>query len=157
MKRLLAALLIAPSVLVACGDAKPGVVTGDVFLAVDLGNETSLAKARVALLPDDPQLDSALARLCPKDAAGQGTAWRERARVLGAAVQQTTVTDANAHFAFDSVAPGEYRLWADTTLKAERWTWLHRIEVEPGDTTRVTLSNDNPDENPFRCDRTIPR
>ncbi|HEU0053294.1 MAG TPA: carboxypeptidase-like regulatory domain-containing protein, partial [Longimicrobium sp.] len=153
--RSLPLVLVLSCLLAACGEAKPGAVAGDVFLAVDLGNEQSLANARVSLLADDPELDSTLAKLCPKSAAERGSAWEGRARILGALVRKETVSDANARFAFDSVAPGRYRLWADTTLKGERWTWLHPVKVEAGDTARVTLSNDNPDENPFRCDRSI--
>jgi hypothetical protein len=130
-------------------------IVGDMYLAVDLGNEANLAGARVSLLPDEEELDSALARTCPRDTAGQAAAWAARARILGGRATRTVVTDAGAKFTLDSVAPGRYRLWADTTVGKERWTWLHPVRVASGDTTQVVLSNDNPDENPFRCDRSF--
>jgi hypothetical protein len=142
-------------VLSACGEKAPGVIAGDVYLAVDLGNEANLAGARISLLADEVEIDSALAKTCPRDMAGQGAAWAARARILDARVRRSVVTDAGAKFTLDSVPPGRYRLWADTTVGKERWTWLHPVKVASGDTTQVVLSNDNPDENPFRCDRSF--
>jgi len=44
-----------------------------------------------------------------------------------------------------------HRLWADTVIDAEHWTWLEPIEIEKGDSIRLNLSTGNVDDNPFRC------
>jgi hypothetical protein len=141
----------------ACGDARPGALAGDAYLVLDSGEEVSLAGMPVRLVPESETLDSLLSQACPRrggaapDSAAQARAWRERARILSGQTSRTVASDAAAHFAIDSVAPGEYRVWADTTYGDTRWTWLHPVTVGAGDTARITLSNANPDENPFRC------
>lgn len=82
----------------------------------------------------------------PLHRAAQEQAWRERERILSAQARRTVTTGAQAEFALDSVPPGRYRLWADTTVGGARWTWLHPVTVRPGDTLRVALSNANSDE-----------
>lgn len=140
--------------LAACGEPAPGTVVGDVFLAEDIGYEVNLAGLPVHLLEDEAEVDSALARICPEEAGiSPAEAWRERARILGARAVRVDTTDAGARFAMDSVPPGRYLLWADTTVDATHWSWLHPVRVPPGDTVRANLTNANPDENPFRCGR----
>ncbi len=151
---------LALSVVLAGCDRAPGTIRGDVFIAENIGQEINLTHASVRLLEDSgSDLDSALARICPTRAAPgtfaspaqQEQAWRERERILDAQTLRTVRTDARASFALDSVPPGTYRLWADTTIGSTRWTWLERVRVPGGDTVRLNLSNANPDENPFRC------
>ncbi|MBW3631141.1 MAG: hypothetical protein KY464_17860, partial [Gemmatimonadetes bacterium] len=64
---------------------------------------------------------------------------------------RTVRTGPRAEFAIDSIEPGEYRLWADTVIDAEHWTWLEPVAIEAGDSIRLNLTNANVDENPFRC------
>lgn len=142
----------------ACGPPEPGRITGDAFLVEGIGREVNLAGLEVRLVAEEEQLDSALARFCPTrhvphpaPLALHERAWTERERVLQPLVRATTTADRRATFVFPEVAPGRYRLWADTTLGEVRWTWLHPVRLMPGDTLRVQLSNANPDENPFRC------
>ncbi len=142
----------------SCGNPQPGTIVGDMFLAEDLSRQINLAGAPVHLLPHEAALDSALARICPNrrgaaapSRAAQEQAWRKRERILSAQARRTVTTGAQAEFALDSVPPGRYRLWADTTVGGARWTWLHPVTVRPGDTLRVALSNANSDEDPFRC------
>ena len=84
-----------------------------------------------------------------RDAYDRG--WRARDRLLADAVRRTVRTSPRAEFFIDSIEPGEYRLWADTVIDEERWSWLHPVQIEAGDSLRVNLSNANVDENPFRC------
>ncbi len=138
--------------LAACGDPEPGTIVGDVFLAEQMGQEVNLAGAPVHLIPEAEEIDTTLARLCPPRQGGaEERAWRERARILRARAQRTVRTNPRAQFVMDSVAPGRYRLWADTTVDGTRWTWLEPVRIRGGDTVRANLSNANPDENPFRC------
>ena len=151
-------LALSP-LLTACEGSSPGTIVGDVFLAEGLGREINVARLPLHLLEEDAELDSVIARICPtregavatSRTAAQEQAWRERTRILEARVQKTVTTDAQARFRIDSVAPGRYRLWADTTIDATRWTWLQPVTVQAGDSIRVNLTNDNPDHNPFRC------
>lgn len=83
------------------------------------------------------------------DAYARG--WRARNRLLQDAIRRTVRTNEQAQFAIDSIEPGEYRLWADTVIDSEHWTWLEPVEIEAGDSVRVNLSNANVDDNPFRC------
>jgi hypothetical protein len=145
--------------LAGCGDDGPGVVAGDAFL-VQLDSEVNLAGMPVHLVTgDELQIDSALAKLCPPRqgadsaalAAAHARAWQERGRILQARRTRSTRASAQARFVFDSVPPGEYRVWADTSVVGERWTWLADVRVRGGDTARVDLTSANPDENPFRC------
>lgn len=148
--------------LAACGDAGPGAVSGEAFLAQDLDRVVNLPGLSVHLLAEEEEpaaLDSALAKICPRaGGATVGTpreadarAWEARGRMLAARSRLVARADARSHFAFDSVPPGRYRLWADTTVGDERWTWLVPVRVSAGDTARADLTNANPDENPFRC------
>jgi len=148
-------------VLAACGkaDTRPGTVSGDAYIVTEEGQEVSLASMPVALVPEAEQLDSLLARLCPRrdpaapapDSAMQAQAWRQRARLLSGRAAKRASTDAAAHFRLDSIAPGKYRVWADTAYGGQRWSWLQPVTIKPGDTAKVALSNANPDDNPFRC------
>lgn len=83
------------------------------------------------------------------DAYARG--WRARNRLLQDAVERTVRTGARAGFTIDSIEPGEYRIWADTVIDGEHFTWLEPVEIEAGDSVRMNLSNANLDENPFRC------
>ncbi|HYJ78713.1 MAG TPA: hypothetical protein VEW03_03850 [Longimicrobiaceae bacterium] len=153
----LAVLVGGVLAVAACGDPRPAVVQGDAFLAHDIGREVELPGLRVRLVREPAaaaELDSALARACAAatDSAAAG-AWRERSRVLAAHTVGSATANAAAQFVLDSVAPGAYRLWADTTVGDTRWTWLQPVTVRAGDTVRVNLTNSNPDENPFRCRR----
>jgi hypothetical protein len=78
-------------------------------------------------------------------------AWTVREGLLQERVLRSEVTDGGATFAFDSVAPGRYRVWADAVLNGERWAWLPRVQLRGGDTLRVNLSNGNVESNPFKC------
>jgi hypothetical protein len=159
-KHLRALIPAAALLLAACGEPEPGVVEGDVFLAEDVGREVNLAGARVRLVRDlgrKAELDSLLARrACPTragavpGAGAQERAWRERGRLLDSLAVASATADARARFRVGA-APGRYRLWTDTTVRGERWTWLQPVIVRAGETARVNLSNANPDENPFRC------
>jgi hypothetical protein len=84
-----------------------------------------------------------------RDAYARG--WRARDRLLRDAVRRTVRTSPRAEFLIDSIEPGKYRLWADTIIDAEHWSWLEMVEIEAGDSIRVNLNNANVDENPFRC------
>lgn len=149
---------IAVAALAACGPPAPGAVRGDAFLVEDIGREVNLAGMQVRLLPEDVELDSTLARICPSrladpadPVASHARALAQREGILRPRVRTAAVTDAKAQFAFRDLPPGDYRLWADTTIGTVRWSWLVAVKVAPGDTARVELSNANPDENPFRC------
>lgn len=154
------ALLTVLSLLAAC-DSSPGKIRGDMYLVEDLDREVNLAGATVRLVWEgeraSTQIDSALGAICPTRGGATPTeveweeARRARARILQAATRQTTVTDARARFAFDSVPVGRWRLWADTVVGTTRWTWLHRVRINPGDSVEADLSNANNDDNPFRC------
>ena len=143
--------------MAACGNSRSATIEGDVFLAEGLQQEVNLAGLPVHLIPDEAEIDSVLVGLCPAPggapapAAARERAWRERARVLRERSQETATTDAEAHFVLDSIKPGRYRLWADSTVGDAHWTWLQRLTVRAGDTARVDLSNANSDEDPFRC------
>ena len=162
MKRTVPLLLLLTA-LAGCDD-RPGSVEGDAYLVLELGHERSLAGLRVRLLRDLPklaELDSLIGRVCPTRADTAATrlrapelwerAWAERERILTPLAVREVVTDAGARFRIDGIPPGRYRLWADTTVGERRWSWLAPLRVRAGDTTRVNLSNANPDENPFRC------
>ncbi len=150
----------AVAFLAACGGEKaPGRVVGDAFLAQNIDQQVNLAALPVHLLREEEMLDSLLAPLCPPRGPGDAPptpeawarGWEARRGILRPLVLRSVVTDAQAQFAMDSVPPGEYLLWADTTLSGKRWTWLAPIRVRSGDTLRLNLTNDNPDENPLRC------
>ncbi|HET7230918.1 MAG TPA: hypothetical protein VFJ16_12990 [Longimicrobium sp.] len=153
--------VLCAAVLAACGkpDTRPGTVTGDAYIVTDGGQEVSLANLPVALVPEAEQLDSLLARLCPRrdpaaaapDSAAQAAAWQQRARLLSGRASKHARTDAAARYRLDAVAPGKYRVWADTAYGGQRWSWLQPVTVSPGDSAKVALSNANPDDNPFRC------
>lgn len=155
-----AAGLAAAVLLAGCGGEKaPGMVVGDAFLAQNIDQQINLAALPVHLLRTDEMLDSTLAPLCPPRGPGDtppppeawARGWQARKAILRPLVLRSTVTNDQAQFALDSVAPGEYLLWADTVLSEKRWTWLAPIRVRSGDTLRLNLTNDNPDENPLRC------
>ena len=147
-----------------------GALTGDGYVALETGEQTSIDARTVRLLPDALALDSALALICMRrqtelDALGDSAAaeaaravsyasWQARERLLSRhALRIPVVADTGGRFSVDSVGAGTYRVWADATVSGERWTWMAPIEVRGGDTVRVTLSNNNADEDPFRCQR----
>ena len=155
-------ILAVSIVLAACSKA-PGKIQGDVYLAEDLDDITNLAGATIHLVWEgeraSTQIDSALGAVCPTREGAMSTpaarerAWRERERILRARIVRTTASDARARFAIDSVPPGRYRLWADTVVDGDHWTWLHRVRMDPGDSVEADLNNGNHDDNPFRCIR----
>jgi hypothetical protein len=174
MKRIGGSLWVVLALVAAAacgGGPEHGRVAGDVFVALETGEEVNVGGERVHLLPEAAGLDSALASICEQrrrelarveqeaDTARAAAlrreavdrAWRSRAELLGSRARQAAVTGADAKFAFDSVPAGEYRVWADARVQGQRWTWLHPIEVRGGDSLRVSLDNANPDEDPFRC------
>ncbi len=167
----LAALLLA-----ACGPDAPGTVQGDLFIVTANGDQIDLLGRAVHLIPesDEFRIDSIIQPVCATRAAdlaripADGTpradslrsaalerAWAERERVMKPYARRVVRTGQGARFAFDTVAPGEYRVWADAVVEGDRWSWTPRIRVRPGDTVRVDLSNGNPDEDPFRCQTKI--
>jgi len=155
-----AAFCAAGLALAACkADTRPGTVAGDAYIVTESGQEVNMAGLPVGLVPETEQLDSLLRTLCPRganpaqpvDSAAQARAWQGRARLLGGRAAKRASTDAAAHFRLDGVAPGKYRVWADTTYGGTHWTWLAPVTVAAGDTAKVALSNANPDESPFRC------
>jgi hypothetical protein len=136
-------------------------VEGDAYLVLESGQEVSLGSLRVRLVPEVEGMDTVLARSCPRstvrgapapDSAQYAHAWAVRAQMLARRAVRETHADRAAHFRLDSVPPGRYRVWADTSYGGERWSWLQPLRVTAGDTFKVSLSNANPDENPFRCD-----
>ena len=157
--------LVAMAVLAVVGCSNPpGVVEGDAYIVLELGHERSLSAMRVRLvreLPKIAELDSVLGRACPtrddpaadrlRAPARWESAWVDRERILSELAVGETRTDAAARFRIDSIPPGRYRVWADTTIGETRWSWLVPVYVRGGQPTRVNLTNGNPDENPFRC------
>ena len=155
-----AAGLAAAVLLAGCGGEKaPGRVVGDAFLAQNIDQQVNLAALPVHLLRTDEMLDSTLAPLCPPRGPGDtppppeawARGWAARKAILRPLVLRSVATNDQAQFAIDSVAPGEYLLWADTVLSDRRWSWLSPIRVRGGDTVRINLTNDNSDENYLRC------
>jgi hypothetical protein len=165
--RTAALALVGLAGLAACSGGGPGVVTGQAILDLATGRSVSLAGAAVRLVPDEETLDSALVKLCERrDAeaarAGGATdtaalraaterALAERGRILLARSAAATAAGPDARFVLDSVPPGKYRVWADTAVGGDHWTWLRPITVRAGDTTRVELNTANSDENPLKC------
>jgi len=163
----------ALAVVVAAGCSRRpsyGALAGDGYVALATGEQKNIDSRTVRLLPDALSLDSALALVCLRrqtdlDALGDSvagaagravsdSAWRARERLLSRHTLRIPVAAAaGGHFTVDSIGAGKYRVWADATVGGERWTWLAPIEVLGGDTVRVTLSNTNADEDPFRCQR----
>jgi hypothetical protein len=150
----------ALALLAGCGgDKSPGTVVGDAFMAQNIDQQINLTSMPVHLLRTDEMLDSTLAPLCPPRGPGNTPpppaawerGWQARKGILRPLVLRSTVTDGQARFAMDSVPPGRYLVWADTVLSERRWTWLSPIRVQPGDTLRINLTNDNSDENYLRC------
>ena len=168
---LLPAFLLALTIAGACSRRPSyGALAGDGYVALATGEQKNIDSRTVRLLPDALALDSALALICLRrqtelDALGDSaagaagravsdTAWRARESLLSRhALRIPVAAGAGGRFAVDSIGAGKYRVWADATVGGERWTWLAPIEVLGGDTVRVTLSNTNADEDPFRCQR----
>lgn len=147
-----------------------GALAGDGYVVRETGDQTNIDARIVRLVPDALSLDSALALVCfernkalealgdsAAGAAGQAvsdSAWAARQRLLSRHVLRIPIAARDGgHFSVDSIGAGTYRVWADATVGGERWSWLAPIEVRGGDTVRVTLSNNNADEDPFRCQR----
>jgi hypothetical protein len=142
-----------------CGDPPPGTITGDVYLAEDPLSEQSLANIEVRLVEDGRHVDSLLLKICPDtgrvifaDTSARAAAWAERNRILGDHLLLTTIADSGATFVLESVPRGRYRLWADTVIGDRTLTWRTPVFVPgSGDTSRMSLTNLNSDEDPFLC------
>lgn len=157
-------ILPLPLVLLitACNPG-PTVVVGDVYVVEAMESQINFGSIEVHLLPDGLQLDSALLKLCPNrdlsvphDSADVAAAWEGRRELLLSKSQRMTRADPDASFVIDSVAPGRYRLWADTIVGDQRYTWLRSFLVRRGDdTVRANLGNSSLDEDPFRCFRKV--
>lgn len=152
-----------------------GTIAGDVFVVLETGEEIASAGRPVRLVPDAAGVDSALALVCDRrkaaldrlpSAADSGAArvealgreasaraWAARDSILAARALRSAATGPDARFALERVPAGRYRLWADATVQGERWTWLLPVRLAGGDSVRVSLSNDNADEDPFNCQR----
>jgi hypothetical protein len=163
------------ALLAACSSGpEHGEVAGDVYLVHGMGREVDLTGTQIRLVEDfrnrfAAEMDSLLSPVCVQRnariaaarqsggsqeeavRAGMRWAWRERARLLGERTRRAVVTDPAARFAIDSIEPGNYRLWADAVVDGERISWLAPFRIRAGDSIRVNLSNDNTDDNPFRC------
>jgi hypothetical protein len=127
----------------------PRVENLDTILAnICVQRDRFIARAREEATARGAAATDSLATLA-RDAYARG--WRARNRLLQDAVLRTVRTNDRAQFAIDSIQPGEYRLWADTVIDAEHWTWLEPVEIEKGDSIRLNLSTGNVDDNPFRC------
>jgi len=168
---LLPAILLTLTIVGGCSRRPSyGALAGDGYVALATGEQKNIDARTVRLLPDALALDSALALICLRrqtaldalgdSAAGEAgravsdTAWEARGRLLSRHTLRIPVAaGAGGRFSVDSIGAGKYRVWADATVGGERWTWLTPIEVLGGDTVRVTLSNTNADEDPFRCQR----
>lgn len=171
MKRIRLISLLLAVLGGACGGPEHGTIVGDVYFALDSGGQVNVQDTPVHLLPQEEGMDSTLAAICDErdrelarlrepalaDSAAEAragvlrAAWEHRARTLDARVQRRVRTDAGAKFVIDSVPAGRYLLWANASLRDERWTWLLPVVVRGGDTTRANLSNSNADDDPFRC------
>lgn len=165
------ALPLALAASGACsGRPDYGALAGDGYVAMATGDQRNVDPRTVRLLPDTLALDSALALICLKraaelealgdsaaGAAGRAVsdrAWQAREQLLSRHTLPVAVAaGATGRFTVDSLGNGKYRVWADATVGGERWTWLQPVEVRGGDTARVSLTNDNADEDPFRCQR----
>jgi hypothetical protein len=162
------ALLLALAAAGGCSRRPSyGALAGDGYVALETGEQKSIDARTVRLLPDALALDSALALICLRrqtelDALGDSAAghavseasWQARNRLLARhTLRIPVIADTGGRFRVDSIGAGTYRVWADATVGGERWSWLAPIEVRGGDTVRVALSNDNADEDPFRCQR----
>ena len=165
-------LLATGLVVLAACSRRPshGALAGDGYVALETGEQVSIDARTVRLLPDALALDSALALICMKrqaeldalgdSAAGQAiravseASWQARERLLSRHVLRIPVAaDTGGRFAVDSIGRGKYRVWANATVSGERWSWMAPVEVRGGDTVRVALTNNNADEDPFRCQR----
>jgi hypothetical protein len=147
-----------------------GALAGDGYVALETGEQKNIDARTVRLLPDALALDSALALICMQrqaeldelgdSAAGEAVravseaSWQARERLLSRHVLRIPVAaDTGGRFAVDSIGAGKYRVWANAMVSGERWSWMAPVEVRGGDTVRVALTNNNADEDPFRCQR----
>ena len=173
MTRSVVASLLLLSTLAACSRRPSyGALAGDGWVALATGDQKSIDSRTVRLLPDAGSIDTTLAQtVCYErqrvlEAVAEGPAavdtakaateraWAHRGALLARRSLRIPVAPgAEGKFAVDSIGAGRYRVWADATVNGERWSWLVPVEVKGGDTVRVTLSNDNADEDPFRCQR----
>lgn len=163
------------ALLAACSSGpEHGQVVGDVYLIHGMGREVDVTGTQIRLVEDfrnrfAAEMDSLLSPICvQRDAridslqrsgrtreeavrSGIHWAWGERGRLLRERTRRAVVTDPAARFAIDSIEPGNYRLWADAVVDGERISWLAPFRIRAGDSIRINLSNDNTDDNPFRC------
>lgn len=77
--------------------------------------------------------------------------WRARNRILQGMIARETSADGRAHYRIEQIEPGNYRVWSDTIIDTDHWSWLEAVRISAGDSIRLNLSNDNVDSNPFRC------
>jgi hypothetical protein len=165
-------MLLAVATLAAGCSRRPsyGALAGDGYVALATGEQKNIDSRVVRLLPDALSIDSALAMVCLErqkayDALGDDPnvdsahaitdrSWVRRTELLTRrSLRISVVPRADGKFAVDSLGAGKYRVWADASVNGERWTWLAPVEVKGGDTAHISLSNDNADEDPFRCQR----
>ena len=164
MRCRLVAAVAGMALAVSCSSDGPahGKIVGDVYIAPAMDREVSLAGATVRLVAEVEDFDSTLARACPypdrrlaraREATAEGVrrSWDVRQRFLSRMTRRVVRANAAATYRIDSIEPGRYRLWADTVVGDDRWTWLHPVRIRAGDSLRVNLSNANADENPFQC------
>jgi hypothetical protein len=163
-----AALAIAPIGIVACSHGPQyGGLQGDAYVALASGDQVNVDARTVRLLADSMSLDSALNTVCKarqKELASPAAAsadsqraisqraWAGRNRILAPRALPVRVdAKPNGAFAIDSVRAGKYRLFADAMVNGEHWSWLAPVEVKGGVTTRINLTNETADDDPFRC------
>lgn len=174
MKWIAGASLLCALFAACSSGPEHGQVVGDVYLIHGMGREVDLTGTQIRLVEDfrnrfAAEMDSLLSPICvqrdiliaeakqsgvsQEEAVQTGIqwAWQERARLLGERTRRAVVTDPAARFAIDSIEPGNYRLWADAMVGGEQISWLAPFRIRAGDSIRVNLSNDNTDDNPFRC------
>jgi hypothetical protein len=160
--------VLAAAVLAACSRGPDtGTITGEAYVVDESGGQVNVDPRSVHLLRSAASVDSGLAVICVHrqrsqaaspdstlSKAASDSTWAERAAFLSRrALPVHLAPRGSARFTIDSLPPGPYRVWADATVGGERWTWLDSIYVKRGETTKVSLSNSNPDEDPFRCQR----
>ncbi len=64
---------------------------------------------------------------------------------LGIPAVATATTDANGSYRFDHVPAGAYWVSLDTKLGINSVGWSVKVEVKPGETTKLDLNNTNVD------------
>jgi hypothetical protein len=170
VRRMIGGMAMVIAAAACSGRPDYGALVGDGYVVRETGDQTNIDARTVRLVPDALSLDSALALVCFErtkalEALGDSvsgeagravadSAWAAREQLLARHVLRIPIdARGGGRFAVDSIGAGTYRVWADATVGGERWSWLAPIEVRGGDTVTVNLSNNNADEDPFRCQR----